>query len=216
MEHDGSEDVREGRHEMQQQTLWADRIPGAPYPFPIADLAMLPDDGYTYEIVEGELIRMPASGVKAARVASRLHIALGVYVKTHGLGEVLGADGTYDLTRPGDPTDTALVPDVSFVLAGRLPAMDAPDADKYARLPPDLAAEVASPSQYRPEIATKAKLYLDRGVRLVWVLWPNRQEVDIWRASSPNASAMTLTLADSLDGLDVIPGFTLPLTDLFL
>ncbi len=200
---------------MQQKTLWGERVPDAPYPFPVADLATLPDDGSTYEIVEGELIRMPASGVKASRTALRLASALLAYGEATGLGEALGQDGTYDLTLPGDLVPTVLVPDVSFVLAGRLPANDAPDADKYAHLAPDLAAEVVSPSQYRPEMAAKAKLYLDKGVRLVWMIWPTRKEVDVWCAASPNAPVATLRFTDSLDGLDVVPGFTYPLAQLF-
>ena len=196
---------------MQQKTLWGERVLGARYPFPIADLATLPDDGYTYELVEGELIRMPGSGINAARVASRLFGALLVYVTGRGLGEVLGADATYDLTRPGEATATALVPDISFVLAGRLPA----DNPGYGKLPPDLAIEVVSPSQYRPEMAAKAKVYLDRGVRLVWIIWPQRQEVDVWRMSSPQAPVATLGIGEGLDGYDVLPGFTCPLADLF-
>ncbi len=196
---------------MQQKTIWGERVPGARYPFPIADLATLPDDSYTYELFEGELIRMSASGINAARVASRHFGALLVYVTGRGLGEVLGADATYDLTRPGETSATALVPDVSFVLAGRLPA----DNPGYGKLPPDLVAEVVSPSQYRPEMATKAKVYLDRGVRLVWIIWPQRKEVDVWRSASPHAPVATLSIAENLDGYDVVPGFTCPLADLF-
>ena len=196
---------------MQQQVLWGERVIGAPYPFPVADLLKLPDDGYTHEIVEGVLIKMPGSGIDASRVAARLLSALLVYAEAHGLGDVLGADATYDLTRPGDPTVTALVPDVSFVQAGRLP-MRNPD---YGKLTPDLAAEVVSPSQYRPEMADKARLYIERGVRLVWILWPNRQEVDVWRPVSPAAPVATLTVNDTLDGLDVLPAFTLPIRKLF-
>jgi len=181
----------------------------------VADLEHLPDDQYTYEIVEGELLRLPGSGVEASVIAMRLGIALGSYVLPLGLGEVLGADGTYDLTQPGDPKDTALVPDVSFVLAGRLPAIGTPAAKGYAKLAPDLVAEVASPNQYRPEMNTKAHLYLARGVRLVWVIWPSRQEVDVWRPVVPTAPVATLTLNDRLDGLDVVSGFTYPLAKLF-
>ncbi|MGH2516319.1 MAG: Uma2 family endonuclease, partial [Ktedonobacterales bacterium] len=93
---------------MQQRTLWAERVPHAPFPMRIADLTRLSDDGYTYEIVEGELLRMPGSGVEASRIAARLLIALGSYVEAHGVGDVLGADGTYDLTQPGDTVETAL------------------------------------------------------------------------------------------------------------
>ncbi len=196
---------------MQQKTLWGERVPGAPYPFRVADLAQLPADDYTYEIVEGELLRVPGSGFDASEISALLIHALLSFVLPRGLGRVSSSDGTYDLTRPGDPADTALVPDVAFVQTGRLPTRN----PGYAKLAPDLVAEVASPSQYRPEMADKAKLYLDRGVRLVWVVWPNRQEADVWRPASPQAPVVTLGIADSLDGYDVLPGFTCPLADLF-
>ncbi len=195
---------------MRQQVLWGERVIGAPYPFRVADLARLPDDIYTYEIVEGELIRMPGSGYEASKIAARLLIALGIFIQPRNLGEVTGADGTYDLTRPGDLADTALVPDAAFVAAGRLVGR----VTGYPKLAPDLAAEVASPSQYHPEMDRKATLYIERGVRLVWILWPSRQEVDVWRPSAPAAPMATLGITDSLDGLDVVPGFSLPIRDL--
>ncbi|HUY76838.1 MAG TPA: Uma2 family endonuclease [Ktedonobacterales bacterium] len=195
---------------MQQQVLWGERVAGAPYPFKVADLATLPDDIYTYEIVEGELIRMPGSGFDASKLAMVLGHYLLSFVLPRNLGDVTGPDGTYDLTRPGDPADTALVPDVAFVAAGRVLGR----MTGYPQIVPDLVAEVVSPSQYRPEMARKASLYIERGVRLVWIIWPSRQEVDVWRPASPAAPVATLGIADSLDGLDVLPGFLLPIRDL--
>ncbi len=195
---------------MQQKTVWGERVTGAPYPFRVADLANLPDDTYTYEIVEGELIRMPGSGIEASEIAARLVYFLLSFVLPRGLGRVTGADGTFDLTQPGDPADTALVPDTAFVAAGRLTGR----VTGYAKIAPDLVAEVASPNQYHPEMNAKAKLYINRGVRLVWIFWPSSQAVDVWRPISIAAPTATLGIADSLDGLDVLPGFSLPIRDL--
>ena len=80
---------------------------------------------------------------------------------------------------------------------------------------PDLVAEVVSPSQFHPEMNAKAQLYIARGVRLVWVIWPDAQEIDVWRPAAPTAPVMTLGINDTLDGFDVVPGFTMPVTDLF-
>lgn len=194
---------------------WAARVPDAPYPMRAADLLSLPADNWQYEIVEGRLVRMPGSGIKASWIATNLIIVLGAFVKSRKLGVVTGADGTYDLMRPGDATETVLVPDAAFVQAGRLPAMNTPAAEKYASLAPDLVAEVASPSQFHPEMDAKAQLYLGRGVRLVWVIWPSAQTVDLWRLSAPAAPLATLGVGDALDGLDVAPGFSMPVADLF-
>lgn len=92
--------------------------------------------------------------------------------------------------------------------------------EEYAKallLAPDLVVEVASPSQFRPEMASKVERYIRAGVRLVWIIWPRRQEADVWRPDAAGAPQLlaTLTRADALDGLDVLPGFTYPLASLF-
>jgi len=195
---------------MQQQVLWGARVAGAPYPFHVSDLATLPDDTYTYEIVEGALIRMPGSGIEASEIAARLVHYLLSFVLPGKLGRVTTTDGTFDPTRPGDPTDTALVPDTAFIAAGRLTGRVTGDA----KLAPDLIAEIASPNQYHPEMDRKAALYIERGVRLAWIIWPSSQTVNVWRPTSPDAPVATLGIADSLDGFDVLSGFTLPIRHL--
>ena len=62
--------------------------------------------------------------------------------------------------------------------------------------------------------AEKAREYLAAGVRLVWMLWPRRQQVDVWQPDYA-APVDTLGLNDTLDGLDVLPGFSYPLSKLF-
>jgi hypothetical protein len=46
----------------------------------------------------------------------------------------------------------------------------------------------------------------------VWVVWPKRRQVDVWR---PNVASVTLTIGDTLDGEDVVQDFTYPVADLF-
>jgi Uma2 family endonuclease len=201
---------------MKQDTLapWAESVPDAPFPQTVADLLARADDGWMYELVEGRLVRMPGSGYEASHVAARLLAVLLPYVEDRGLGTATGADGTYDLTQPGDTEQTALVPDVAFVAAGREPARTSPEYSSAPRLAPDLIAEVVSPSQFRPEMEAKARRYLASGVRLVWIIWPKYAQVDVWRPGS-NAPVAALSLGDSLDGAEVIPGFTFPLDRLF-
>lgn len=194
---------------------WAEDVPGAPFPMTVDDLLALPDDAqWQYELVEGRLMRMPASGWEAAHIAARLVIALGGFVEAHNLGAVTGPDGTYNLTAPGAPIQTALVPDVAFVGAAHVPLPGSPGYLAAPHLAPDLVAEVVSPNQYHPEMNAKALRYLDAGVRLVWLIWPKYQQVEVWRPGS-SAPVTTLGVADALDGLDVVPSFTYPLTRLF-
>ena len=184
----------------------------------VDDLLALPDNGWMYELVEGRLIRIPGSGGEASRIAVRLIIALGMFVEAHQLGVITGADGTYNLTQPGDPAETGLVPDVAFVAAARVPPRTSPEYAKAPHLAPNLVAEVASPSQFRSEMKDKAERYIQAGVRLVWVIWPKRQQVDVWRPDAAGVARLVTTLkasvGDALDGLDVLPGFTYPLADI--
>jgi hypothetical protein len=60
----------------------------------------------------------------------------------------------------------------------------------------------------------KAQLYLAASVRLVWLIWPRQQQVEVWRPGSA-VPIMTLGIGEALDGLDVVPGFTYPLAKLF-
>lgn len=63
----------------------------------------------------------------------------------------------------------------------------------------------------------KAELYIKAGVRLVWIIWPKRAQVDVWRPDAAGTPRLTATLkgSDALDGQDVLPGFSYPLPDLF-
>lgn len=201
---------------MAQETLapWAEIVSDAPYPMSIDELmALNNDDGTTYELVEGRLVRMPPSGGGASSMGMSFGAALTVYVQSHGLGRVTGADGEFELTIPGR-SPTALAPDVAFVRADRLPARDSAAWDRPWQVAPDLAVEIASPNQYRPEMAAKARLYLAAGVRLVWVIWPKHKQVDVWTSGSDEAVA-TVGNGDQLDGMDVLPGFTYPVASIF-
>jgi len=189
---------------------WAEIVPGISR-VTVADLLTLPDDGYIYEVVEGVLVRMAGSGKKATRIGGLLVIALGTFVYARRLGIVTPADGVYRF--PG--AETGLLPDVGFYTAARDATIPAVDEDKPIPFAPDLAVEVASPSQDAVEMAAKARLYLSGGTRLVWVVWPQSQHIDVWRPESLERPAAILGNGDILDGEDVLPGFSHPVVAVF-
>ena len=193
---------------------WAELVPDAPYPMTAADLARLPEDGWKYELVRGRLVRMPPTTGGHGSITAQLARVLGQFIATHHMGEVLAAETGFRLAGLGDPEHNVYAPDVSFVRADRVPARNSPAWDDYWELAPDLVVEVASKSQYRPDMAKKAREWLTAGVRLVWVVWPKSKQVDVWLPGQ-NDPAQTLKLGDALDGRDVVPGFSYPLVDLF-
>lgn len=158
------------------------------------------------ELVERTLVEKPEMGIEEAFLADDLAMILGAFVRKNRLGRVFGSQG---LTRMIG--GNIRVPDVGFV-----------DREQYRawrrnRIPvlnsaPALAVEVLSRSNSRAEMAQKRREYFASGSRMVWEIDPRRKTVAVY--TSPTKRTM-LTEPDTLDGGDVIPGFTLPLTELF-
>jgi len=155
---------------------------------------------------------MPPLKERHGYLQSEIGGTLRAYVKPRGLGRVYVGRTGFDLTLPGEPVATVLGADVAFLRAERVPSENH-DGDGYVAGPPDLAVEIAAPSQLQPEMGAKAWLWLQRGACFVWVVWPTRRQVDVW--TSGQEVPMTLNIGDTLDGADVLPGFTYALADLF-
>lgn len=181
--------------------------------FTAEDLAQLPDDGWHYELVQGRLVRMSPSGLRHGDIGLELAAALRTFARERGLGLAVGAETGFHLSLPGEP-ETVLAPDAAFIARDRVPPEDSRDWIGFPHLAPDLVVEVASPSQHRPEMAAKARLWIEAGVRLVWVVWPARQQVDVWDTADP-ATPHTLTSTDELSGGTVLPGFRFSLARLW-
>lgn len=145
----------------------------------------------------------------AGWVAGELIRVLGNHCSQRRLGWIIpGGDGGYQ-GFPGSPR-TVRKPDVSFVRHGRFEDDQLPDG--YARIAPDLIAEVISPNDKYEEVDEKIEEYLRAGVRLVWVISPQNHTIRVYRV---NGSSHSLRENDELDGEDVVPGFRCPVRDLF-
>src|SRR5207244_1320595 len=139
-------------------------------------------------------------------LAAVLVTMLNVFVRPRNLGLVAGADGAMRLFG-----GLIRIPDVSFVSWGRLPGRRRPSKPIPA-LVPDLAAEVLSPSNTTGEMRRKRQDYFAAGVQLVWEIDPDARTVSV--DTSVNA-VQVLSAEDTLDGGSVLPGFSLPLRELF-
>ncbi len=172
----------------------------------IGQLEGLPDDG-RFELIDGELIEMAPSGGRSSQVAIQFAVPLSNFVRPRNLGKIYGADGGFVLF---PDRETVRVPDVAFVRADRLP----PEADQegFLRLAPDLAVEVISPTDRMADVMAKVMMYLDAGVRLVWVADPRSRTATVYAA---DRTGRLLSANDQLDGGDVLPGFRVRVSDLF-
>jgi len=169
------------------------------------------EEGWVYELHEGRLIVMPGPGAEHADIQERFFLIVGVYLRSHALGRLSGTS-CYNLPLPNNIKEL-LCPNLSYIEPSRRVAMQL--RGSYLVGSPDLVIEIASPSDTRTEMAAKVAIYLQAGVRLVWVAWPGSQSIDVWRLASPAQPAATLSSADTLDGANVVPGFTCPVGDLF-
>src|SRR5262249_5711110 len=108
--------------------------------------------------------------------------------------------------------DHDLRPDAAFVSYERWPLSRGIPRTNAWPVVPELAAEVVSPNDDMREVVDRVGTYFDAGVRLVWLLLPGRDLV--YAYTSPTA-VRVLTRADELTGDPVIPGFRVPVAELF-
>jgi Uma2 family endonuclease len=166
------------------------------------DLWNAPEDGRKYELVDGDLVMSPA-GLRHGRICARLLRVLGNFVHDGGLGDVFDSSTGFRL-----PGGNVRIPDVSFVSAAR--RVD-PVPHDFGDLPPDLAVEVLSPPDRPRFVLDKVGEYLQAGVPLVWVIDPEAGRAAVHR-SLTDVSHMDVD--GTLDGGDVLPGFSVSLRDL--
>ncbi|HEY7424179.1 MAG TPA: Uma2 family endonuclease [Gemmataceae bacterium] len=157
------------------------------------------------ELVDGVLVEK-AMGIKASLLGAAIVQMIGNFIDQDNLGVVLGADGMIR-TFP----DQVRIPDVSFLSWDRYPGEEVPD-EGISSFMPNLAVEVLSPGNTKGEMDRKLRDYFVAGVELVWVIDPETQTAKAY--TSPE-DMRRIGKAGSLDGGAVLPGFRLPLKQLF-
>jgi Uma2 family endonuclease len=172
------------------------------------ELCTLPDDGFRYELVRGEVRRMPPAGSEHGAVVMNLGSPLHAFVRSHDLGVVLGAETGFKIA--SDP-DTVRAPDLAFVRCERIPESGIPSGFWLGA--PDLAVEVISPSDTYTEVEEKVHDWLKAGTRMVLVLNPRTRTVTIYTFST---IVVQLTESDTLTGGEVLPAFTCQVSGLFM
>jgi Uma2 family endonuclease len=167
------------------------------------ELIKLPDDSLCHQLIKGELLTMSPPGLAHGVVTGKLTTRLENYVKANNLG-VISAEAGFKLeTNP----DTVLAPDIAFIALDRIGTITLgfhPD-------PPDLAVEVISPSDTKPEVDRKTALWLQLGVKSVWNVNPKKRTVEVIRADGEKR------LFHETDELvdDTVPGFRVKVSEIF-
>ena len=167
------------------------------------ELLAMPDDGYRYELVRGELRKKPLRGWRDGLISGNLRYSLGRYVEDNGLGVAVGCGY---LLAP----DHVRAPATAFVRKERAP--DPMTTPGYFPGPPDVAIDVVSLGDTLPEIAEKVQDWLDAGTRAAVVVNPRNRTVQIHRL---DMETVHLTEDDVLEIPDIILGWRMPIREIF-
>jgi Uma2 family endonuclease len=186
----------------------ADRVRLEPTPGTATEqdvLAIQVHEGRLCEPVDGVLVEK-VIGLPESQRAAELIIFLGIFLRGQDLGIVAGPDGLMKLT-----TGLVRIPDVSFLSWDRLPGRRRPQ-EPIPSLEVDLAVEVISQGNTRAEMRRKLREDFAGGARLVWFIDPQARTA---RVSTAPRRSSRLEADGVLDGGAVLPGFVLPLRELF-
>lgn len=171
------------------------------------ELLRMPDDGFRYELIAGELRKMTPAGGQHGRIAMRAGRSLANHVESNGLGTVYAAETGF---RIASAPDTVRAPDAAFVRQERVEEMG--EVEGYLPGAPDLAVEVVSPGDSYSEVVEKALDWIGAGARMVLVVDPRRRSATLYRSRE---EIRILSEDDVLDGAEVVPGWRVPVRELF-
>ena len=171
-----------------------------------AALMAIPKERGRFELIDGKLTRMSPAGSEHGYVGVRIASAIHKYVAARRSGLVYDSSTGFRL----DP-ENVLSPDVSYASRESVQKSNTRPGE-FFRGTPELAVEVISPSERRGKIRLKVEKYFACGTRLVWLVYPLKKRVDIY--TSPD-EMISKEANEALDGGEVLPGFRLPLDEIF-
>jgi Uma2 family endonuclease len=167
------------------------------------------DDEPLYEIIDGQRVELPPTSYFGGLTKTKLTVKLGIFLTSNDQGHL----ATETLFNMGIPADRNRRPDIAFVSYLRWARDRKQDRDENAwPVVPNLGIEVVSPTDDASELLDKIAEYFNAGVELVWVVYPHQLMVYTYESLT---DVHGLTRSDNLDGGKVLPGFKLPLAELF-
>jgi Uma2 family endonuclease len=161
-----------------------------------------PEEGGGYELDEGEAVYVSPNSLEQGEIIYRIYALLREWAKSNDRG-LVAPDSWIELA-PG----VVRAPDVAYIPRDRITNLDPKHTLKVV---PALAVEVLSTYNTAREMSRKIQQYRDAGVDLIWVIDPEKCEVDVY-SSLPLG---TLRQGDSLSEDKILPGFSVPLSTIF-
>ena len=163
-------------------------------------------NGRLFELVEGTLVEKPV-GLDQALTGANILAPVWIYLRDHPIGRVCSADAMLRVL-----PELVRLPDISFLTLEQV-AIHLEKREAIGPFSPALAVEILSPSNTTREMERKRKEYFLGGTQLVWIVDPEKRTIEVW--TSPD-ECQTLSENQTLTGGDVLPGFSLPLREIFV
>ena len=160
------------------------------------------DEGHPYELVDGvpiDVTKSVLSGVIAGTVLYRLQpFAKGRGYLTCGKASFRIVNGN------------VRCPPISYTRRERVPDLDTPTV--LLNYVPDLCIEIISPSEEPADMARKVREYFASGAKIVWQMFPESETIKVY--TEPDDFTL-YTAQDEIDCPDLLPGFRVPVAELF-
>lgn len=176
-------------------------------PVTAEELFMMPEGNVRRELVRGEVRTMAPAANVHGRITINITTPLDLHVRENALGVVFAAETGFKIA--SDP-DTVRAPDVAFVRRERVEEVG--ETEGYWPGAPDLAVEVVSQNDLYADVEEKVSDWLEAGTAIVVVVNPRNKTVSVRRSQS---EIKVLGENDKLDGGEVVPGWNLPIRDVF-
>ncbi|MBX3080173.1 MAG: Uma2 family endonuclease [Anaerolineae bacterium] len=162
-----------------------------------------------FELFDGVIEEMPPSNPQNSHLAGLIITLLNNFVLPHNLGFVTVPDGGYQVA-----PNKMYQPDVAYISRQRLPSLK--NIGNVIPMAPDLAVEVVSPSESSRKVTRKAQGYLRGGTKLVWAVYPDEKEIDVYQLTADGeVSIKTIGADGELDGIPALPGLKIALKAIF-
>lgn len=166
------------------------------------EFTRMPEYAERFELLYGRLVEKPVPKIERSEVANALLRAFIRFDPAEKLG-IARTEVTFKVT-----DNTGPVPDLSYWTAARRPTWDML-VSPYA----DIAIEIQSPNQSLKSLQEKARLYVARGVKIVWIIQPGKQTVEVYQPGQ--IKPQTIKSDGTLSGEEVLPGFIISMNELF-
>ena len=159
------------------------------------------------ELVNGRLVTRPLMGLQSDEIGANLVFQLKLYSQSTLPGAVNGNEGGFQIFP--DDLGKVRIPDVSFTRRDRLPDRKSPQG--FGRIRPDLVAEIVSPNDRVGKLRLKIRDYVAAEIPLILIVYPETREVEVLS----KGGVAVFKEGDTIDGGDVLPGFSCPVAALF-